>query len=200
MNPTDYRDTIIRSARELFGKFGFRKTTMDDIANALGKAKSSVYYYYSSKEEIFSAVIESEAVALRNQLARILLTYKDNPQQQLREYVRVRLSLMKEMANFYNALKNEYLSHFQTISRVREKYQRKELATLESILRSGQAKGIFAIRDVKVAALAILSSMQGIENPLFLAQIEMHEIETRIGCAMDIILFGIMKREMSPSV
>jgi AcrR family transcriptional regulator len=190
----EYRDKIIQEARELFGRYGFRKTTMDDIAGAIGKAKSSVYYYYDSKEAIFSAVVESEAIALRNRLAQMLRDHKDDPGAQLSEYVSLRLLLMKEMANFYNALKNEYLSHFEMITQVREKYQRKELATLEVILRSGVNKGIFEVKDIHLAALAILTSMQGLEHPLFLAQIDRTEIELRIGQAIDILLHGILKR------
>ena len=51
---------IIDTARTLFKKTGFKKTTMGDIARSLGKAKSSLYYYYPSKEDIFEAVLYSE--------------------------------------------------------------------------------------------------------------------------------------------
>ncbi|MFW6389223.1 MAG: TetR/AcrR family transcriptional regulator, partial [Marinilabiliaceae bacterium] len=51
------RIAILKSARELFAKFGYRKTTMEDIAQALRKGKSSLYYYFKNKEEIFQAVI-----------------------------------------------------------------------------------------------------------------------------------------------
>ncbi|MGC8866567.1 MAG: TetR/AcrR family transcriptional regulator, partial [Bacteroidales bacterium] len=42
----DYRDVIIKTSRKLFARYGYRKTTIDDIASALGKAKGSVYYYF----------------------------------------------------------------------------------------------------------------------------------------------------------
>ena len=45
---------ILDTARALFRQSGFKKTTMGDIARSLGKAKSSLYYYYPSKEDIFS--------------------------------------------------------------------------------------------------------------------------------------------------
>ena len=51
---------IVDTARALFKKSGFKKTTMGDIARSLGKAKSSLYYYYPSKEDIFEAVIYAE--------------------------------------------------------------------------------------------------------------------------------------------
>jgi AcrR family transcriptional regulator len=41
---------------------------MDDVAHAVGKGKSSIYYYFNSKEDIFKAVIEYEAEILKVEL------------------------------------------------------------------------------------------------------------------------------------
>ena len=51
---------IIAGARILFEKFGLKKTTMEDIAREVGKGKSSLYYYFPSKYEIFEAVVDQE--------------------------------------------------------------------------------------------------------------------------------------------
>ena len=51
---------IVSSARGLFEKFGLKKTTMEDIAKEAGKGKSSLYYYFESKYEIFEAVVDQE--------------------------------------------------------------------------------------------------------------------------------------------
>jgi len=55
-----FREEILNGARELFERFGFKKTTMEDIAKQVGKSKSALYYYYKTKEEIFEAVILNE--------------------------------------------------------------------------------------------------------------------------------------------
>jgi len=51
---------VIRAARQLYQQHGLFKVTMEDVAKAVGKGKSSLYYYYKSKEEIFDAVIDAE--------------------------------------------------------------------------------------------------------------------------------------------
>ena len=56
-NHDDMRNTIINSASDVFEKFGFKKTTVDDIAQALRKGKSSIYYYFKSKEEDRKSVV-----------------------------------------------------------------------------------------------------------------------------------------------
>jgi len=51
---------LLQAARQLFQLHGFRRVTIDDIAKAIGKARSSLYYYYKTKEEILDAVIAAE--------------------------------------------------------------------------------------------------------------------------------------------
>jgi AcrR family transcriptional regulator len=55
---------IRQAAKQLFQTYGFRKVTIDDVAKAIGKARSSLYYYYKTKEEILDAVIAAEIMEL----------------------------------------------------------------------------------------------------------------------------------------
>ena len=56
---------ILIQAQKLFQQYGVKKTTMDEIAVACGKAKSTLYHYFINKEEVFDAVIQMEVVSLR---------------------------------------------------------------------------------------------------------------------------------------
>jgi len=47
------RQAILQAARRCFEQFGYAKTTMDDIAKACAITKSSLFYYYDSKESLF---------------------------------------------------------------------------------------------------------------------------------------------------
>ena len=61
MNNDDVvRQSIVEAASRLFQRWGIHKTTMEDIAREAGKGKSTLYYYYKSKDEIFWAVAEKE--------------------------------------------------------------------------------------------------------------------------------------------
>ena len=59
------RNEILAQAQKLFQQFGLKKTTMDEIATACGKAKSTLYHYFKSKDEVFEAVIQMEMINLR---------------------------------------------------------------------------------------------------------------------------------------
>lgn len=187
------RETIVQQARDLFGRYGFRKTTMDDIALSMRKGKSSIYYYFKGKEEIFEAVVEYEAAELKESLSQVIRENSENPKEQLRQYMTARLNSIQQLANFYNALRSDYLSHLEFIDRVREKYRNEEIHMLEVILRLGIRKGVYQINDPRIASLAIVTAMQGMETPIFLGKLENIEIETRLDTILDIIFNGILK-------
>lgn len=47
------KSQIIEAAKGLFNRLGYAKTSVDDIASTLGMKKSSLYYYFKNKEDIF---------------------------------------------------------------------------------------------------------------------------------------------------
>lgn len=58
-------EQIIKAARELFTKYGFKKVSMDEIANKAGVTKKTVYTYFSSKEELLNYFIKEELKNMR---------------------------------------------------------------------------------------------------------------------------------------
>ena len=58
------RKAVVTAARELFGGQGFHATTMEGIAEAIGKAKGAVYHHFKTKEAIFEAVFEDVSMDL----------------------------------------------------------------------------------------------------------------------------------------
>ena len=51
------RDQILNAAIRTFGRFGFRKTSVEDLAAAAGLSKQGLYLHFSGKDEIFVAAI-----------------------------------------------------------------------------------------------------------------------------------------------
>jgi AcrR family transcriptional regulator len=49
INKEEFRRKVIVTAGKIFSRYGFKKTTMDEIAKALKMGKSSIYYYFESK-------------------------------------------------------------------------------------------------------------------------------------------------------
>ncbi len=59
---------ILIQAQGLFQQFGLEKTTMDEIASACGKAKSTLYHYFKDKDQVFNEVVRMGLLRLRQQV------------------------------------------------------------------------------------------------------------------------------------
>lgn len=187
----DIRETLINVAGNIFSKFGFKKTTMDEIADAARKGKSSIYYYFSSKEEIFEAVVEKEATILEKKILNDINT-TDDPKEKIRKYILARMNGIKNLGNFYNALKNDYLSSFESVEKLRIKYDKEEHNLIKKILQEGIEKNIFYIKNTDKTAKAIVTAMKGLEIPLIVKD-NKHKIEDRLDDFLDILYYGICK-------
>ena len=51
------RETILEIARDMFFTEGYAAVSMSAIAARLGGSKGTLYNYFASKEELFSAVM-----------------------------------------------------------------------------------------------------------------------------------------------
>jgi len=187
------RESIVNAAGDIFSKYGYKKTTMDDIALALGKGKSSIYYYFRNKEEIFQAVLEQEVILLKSKLQKAV-NGKKHHKGKLKAYIITRMKGFESMLNFYNAVKNEYLAQFEFIERIRYGYDQEEIATVQGILEEGIEKGVFRIEDPFLASLAIVTSMKGFEIPLYIKGKKGQDIEPRIDKLLKMLFNGILKK------
>lgn len=192
LDKDEVKDAIVNVARHIFSRFGFRKTTMDEIAIASRKGKSSIYYYFASKEEIFKAVVEKEASIMKDELLKAH-DEAESPAQKLKMHVLVRMRTMEKLANFYSAIKDDYLSHLDFIDKVRKKYDQEEIQMMENILIEGVEKGTFEIEDTALAATAIVTVLKGMEIPLFWG-VEEQDVERRLDHLIHILFHGVMKR------
>jgi AcrR family transcriptional regulator len=71
------KNEILYQAQILFQQFGLKKTTMDEIAASCGKAKSTIYQHFKSKEEVFEGVIQLELMNLRAHVKFRVEEHKD---------------------------------------------------------------------------------------------------------------------------
>jgi AcrR family transcriptional regulator len=188
----EFRRRIIISAGRVFSRYGFKKTTMDEIARGLKMAKSSIYYYYESKEQIFEAVVLYEANILRNELTTAIKSV-DSPIDKMKKYIFVRMKSFEKLSNYYNAIFDKNLDHFEFIENIREKYDREELAILRLILYDGARKKIFNVSNSEYTAMAVQTTLKGLEVPLFWKKKEI-DIEGRFNAILDVLFFGIVKK------
>jgi len=188
----EIRSEIINVASKIFTRFGYKKTTMEEIAMACSKGKSSIYYYFKSKEDIFRAVVEKEALELKKDLMKEIASV-DDPIEQLKKYILFRMHKLKTLTNFYAALNYDYLVHLDFIQNIRKKYDQDEISVVTDILEKGIEKGEFVIDDPDLAAVALVTAMKGLEIPLFIKK-EHGKIEDRLDNLIKFLFYGLVRR------
>ena len=183
---------IVIDAGDIFSRFGFRKTTMSDIAGKTGMGKSSLYYYFKSKEEVFEQVVIYEADILIGELTKAL-ERSNGAKEKLKNYITVRMQVLHNLSNYYNAVFSDDLSHFDFIEKVRERYNKQEIQTIQRILNKGIKQGQFRIENTELAAIAIFTAMKGLEIPLFWHKVS-DKPEIRLENVLNILFYGIVRK------
>mgnify|MGYP003495563280 FL=1 len=57
MEPEKIKESIVRAAKELFRKYGYHKTSVNEIAKKARIAKATIYKYFDSKEQVLDAIL-----------------------------------------------------------------------------------------------------------------------------------------------
>ncbi len=157
---------ILDAAQRQFANYGYFKVTMEEIAEDIGMAKASLYYYFPTKEAIFRAVIGREQEEFLSQITNILhqtLLAKEK----LIRFVEHRLELTENLINL-NRLNQQVWHEVKPIFKdLFDKLERKELQYLVHVLQEGVQKKEFTLHAPKDFAEMILHVLQGLRLRLF---------------------------------
>src|SRR5947207_8857151 len=94
----DMRDTILDAADRLIERFGYKKTTMDDLAQEVGIGKGTIYLYCPSKEEVALSCFERTTRRIHERLLADATNSSQSPNLRLRQMLIERVMLRFEAA------------------------------------------------------------------------------------------------------
>ncbi len=184
---------ILDTSRALFTQHGFKKTTMGDIARSLGKAKSSLYYYYPSKEDIFEAVLYEEMDELLDQI-RTSIRDAQNSKEKLIIYCRCRMQKLTELCNLSDALKNDLSELHVIITDLRSKFDTSHVDLVKGILEEGIRQGEFRKinnDNIELVAYLMVSTFRGLAEPLMVSPELFPRLDLQIDSIVDIMVEGV---------
>jgi AcrR family transcriptional regulator len=188
----DFRERLVTTAREIYSRYGYKQTSMEEVAEAMGKGKSTLYYYFDSKESLYEAVIDKEWTILRDAIYKAV-SEKDDPIEKLKAYVTVRMLTFQSIVNFYEAIESEMLGNLFFINQIRDKFDKEEMQMVEALLNEGVKRKLFLIENTELASIAIVTVMRGLEMPLVRFNSQ-HMFDERIDNLLKIMFYGIVKR------
>lgn len=192
------KDMILAKAGEVFSQTGFKKTTMEQIARALNRAKSSIYYYFTSKEDIYSTIIEKESMVMSDELDKSVGN-AFHAYDKLRAYIATRIQLIQQLRNLRIALEDHNLAHYTFIQQLRDDHLNREIEKIKSILSEGVAANQLEIENVDDAASAIFFSMRSIESIRGIRQ-RFNTIRSNLDTFLEMLFKGIGKKPAQDTI
>ena len=158
------RDILVDVARQLFARMGFDNTTMNDIAQASKKGRRTLYTYFKSKSDIFSAVIESEMDHVHQKLLH--LVDQDMPaDEKLITFLYTRLDAVKMVVSRNGTLRATFFRDIWRVENARKKFSVQETVLIKHILDQGVKDGLFEMPDTGAIAYIIHQALKGLEVP-----------------------------------
>ena len=170
MSISKTRQKLIDIARQLFAKNGVANTTMNDIAVASGKGRRTLYTYFNSKEEVYSAVIESELERLSDKLDEVA-AMKMRPLDKVIELIYTHLIMIRETVVRNGNLRAEFFRNIWMVEKVRKKFDDYEIDLFRKVYQEGKADGEFDIDDVNLVADITHYCIKGLEVPFIYGRI-----------------------------
>lgn len=170
MSISKTRQKLIDIARQLFAKNGVANTTMNDIAVASGKGRRTLYTYFNSKEEVYSAVIESELERLSDKLDEVA-AMKMRPLDKVIELIYTHLIMIRETVVRNGNLRAEFFRNIWMVEKVRKKFDDYEIDLFRKVYHEGKADGEFDIDDVNLVADITHYCIKGLEVPFIYGRI-----------------------------
>jgi len=138
------RDRLIEVARQLFLIKGIENTTMLDIANAAENGRRTIYTYFKSKNEIYSAVIQQESEKYVENL-RTVVQSDLPPTQKLDTFLKCLFSVLQSRTapTLVRSISSWVKLDFQYAQKIRNAIASKEVEFLCQILNEGVDAGVF---------------------------------------------------------
>jgi AcrR family transcriptional regulator len=187
------REKILRAAGLIFGRMGYRRTTVTEIAERAGVGKATVYLYFKDKEAIFSLLVQRETdniLALIRQAVAEPQTVADR----LRAFILTRYRAIQSLLELYQASSAALLEDLPCMREAAQHYGEQELALVETFLEEGRADGTLSLPDTRLGAMAITGTLRSLDQPWIFQRMPI-DLERRVDDLVQLFLHGLIARK-----
>ena len=192
------REAILDGIERLLARYGYKKTTMDDLAREAGIGKGTIYLYFPSKEEVAaSAPSTASSSESWNALQRTAASggpAGERIRRMLVERVMIRIDSVRNYSqsldDLFESLRPAYMAR-------RSQYFARETTVFGQVLLEGHRAGDFCFSDAQATAHTLLLATNSL-LPYSLSVRELgerEEITTKIERLSDMLLNGLYRRE-----
>lgn len=151
MNKTKRK--IFETSMKLFAEKGYDATSIEEITATVGVAKGTLYYHFSSKEEIFNFLVEEGVKLLKNSI-EIKTENLTNNLDKIRAIVLIELKVLVKYENFMTIILSEIWGTSERSLMCRDQVFQ-YIKMIENIVKEGMEKGEINQGDPNVIASGI---------------------------------------------
>lgn len=148
MNKTKRK--IFEASMKLFAEKGYDATSIEEITATVGVAKGTLYYHFSSKEEIFNFLVEEGMKLLKNSID-IKISKAKNSIDKLRAVVLIQIKIISKYEDFMTIVLSQIWGNEPRNIMCKNKIV-EYIKTIENILNEGMEKGEIIKGDTQVIA------------------------------------------------
>jgi AcrR family transcriptional regulator len=187
----DTKEIIIKTAKQMFGKYGMKKTTVGEIAKQARLGKGTIYHYFETKEDILETVVREDLGSLKNEIEEAIKK-ETSPDKKLRAYILTRMKVMNRFANLFSTFKKEYIEYYASVQKIYSNYSDNEVATIRGILKEGVDKNLFNIKDIDLVVFTLTVNMKTMEY--YWATEKQEDMEKKLDVMLNVLFYGLYKR------
>lgn len=149
-------DVIFQAAVQVFADQGFDQAKMDDIAQAAGVAKGTIYYHFKSKEDLFTGLMDEGMEKLIN-CAKRHINNEESPVEQMRGLIQAHSRFFMENGKLAKLLLNEAFGTKERQNKFRARI-REYIQLIELLIQRGIATGDFDVEYPAEMAVSIFGA------------------------------------------
>ena len=186
-------ESILDTARKLFGRYGIQRTSLSEIAKMARVAKATIYNYFGSKDQVYLEVLNREVndIVAKTSAA---VEQASSPADKLKVFMHAKFRYMRDAINILNLGREGIDKLLPKAGDIRDRLFSKEMNILHSILKEGKREGIFYISNIMLTTRAIGYALRGFEATWLLEEND-GEIEKHLDNLFDIVRKGILVRK-----
>jgi AcrR family transcriptional regulator len=193
----EVREAILDATDRFLARHGYKKMTIDDLAQEVGIGKGSIYLHFTSKEEIVLSHIDRIIERLKEELQRIA-AQDASPEERLQKMLVTRVLFRFDSVQHYTQSLNDLLAAVRPklLSR-RKNYFAEEAEIFASVVEDGNRLGDFESENpLETAETFLLATNSLLPFSLTAHELgERIEIEEKVGRVADLLLKGLVCRE-----
>lgn len=191
------REQILIGAEKLFTRYGYLKTTMDEIAEIAGLKKASLYYYYTSKDAIFRDVVMKEIDVFLKEADKKVREIKE-PIDKILNFCFFRLDYFQQFINLHNLSVDLLIEAEPFFKKLHKDFIRKEIEFLKILFDEGVRQKVFKKCDTEKISSLILDISDALKfkefrksKNKFLADVDYLKLKNDLNSVLSLILEGL---------